>query len=354
MRNKFSKVLRELRRPIKQLIQLPELVFVRSCSTLFYDLFLSKNKRISLGAQVLGERIALYAIYPPNGMTDSHLKSLAYLDKCGYATVVISNKQIPDEQKVRFRELFNTFIERPNYGYDFGAYRDGILWIKNKLANTSYLALFNDSCLFPIGLYDTNNWLKNAEKSENSIQAVSDNFAINSRGISTFENPHFHYGSYALLLKKELISQNTFLTFWKKINLAFSKNLVVKEGEIRLSRFIINSGLKHDASFSSRRAYNWFHESNNLIELADIYHNLVETPDKYFREKFPRLSEPQNNKLISGNDIKCRLKKITLKHGATYHLSYFNVKYLNSIFIKKRAISSGEIALKLTNLRDLP
>jgi hypothetical protein len=52
--------------------------------------------------------------------------------------------------RTTFQELSHMIVERPNFGYDFGGYRDGV-WLIGKLGLRPREVLFlNDSVWFPI------------------------------------------------------------------------------------------------------------------------------------------------------------------------------------------------------------
>lgn len=330
------KIGRELVRPFRQALQIPELLFVKSVSTLFHDTFLAKRKKITRGHQPLEARAAVFAMYSRTGLTEDHLHSLRYLRDCGYATIIVSNSPIEEEQRETHQDLFHVLIERANYGYDFGAYRDGILFVEQALPQLSFLALFNDSCLFPAALEERNNWLKNTETCSDEVHAVTDNFAINKKGEPSFEDPHFHYASYALVFKSAFFQKPEFISFWRDIKLAFSKNLIVGEGEIKLSRFIVDHAQNHGATLSSSKLFNTIKAENNEEVIEDIYRHLIAAPDDYFFEKYPKLDK--STTLNYHDQAREQLLKILSRHGATYHLTYACVKYEGSVFIKKRIL----------------
>jgi hypothetical protein len=68
----------------------------------------------------------------------------------GFAPLVISNTPLSDMDRTTFQELSHMVVERPNFGYDFAGYRDGV-WLVEKLGLRPLEVLFlNDSVWFPI------------------------------------------------------------------------------------------------------------------------------------------------------------------------------------------------------------
>jgi lipopolysaccharide biosynthesis protein len=76
---------------------------------------------------------------------------------------VVSNLPLVPEERETLRRACWQLIERPNVGYDFGAYRDAILLLGPKLRDLERLVLVNDLLWFPVGEAD---WIDDAERLE--------------------------------------------------------------------------------------------------------------------------------------------------------------------------------------------
>ena len=72
------KFFREVKRIVKQFISLPANIIGYFFSTFYYDAFLSKKKKISLGNIPFCKKIVIYVIFPINGLNDSHLNTINY------------------------------------------------------------------------------------------------------------------------------------------------------------------------------------------------------------------------------------------------------------------------------------
>jgi hypothetical protein len=172
----------------------------------YNELICCHRKRIQTGKVALGDRAAVYLIFPDTGVLQSHLESLAYIQRKGYAPIVVSNVVLTDADRTKLSDFAHLVIERYNYGYDFGGYRESILTLGAKLAGLKFLALFNDSCWFPVT--ETADWLGAAEAMDLDFVGAScfgymhagklaklDDFAFSFD--SNFRS--FHYQSFALL-----------------------------------------------------------------------------------------------------------------------------------------------------------
>lgn len=99
----------------------------------YYDLVTSKEIRRSNGAAPLQREVAIYLIYPGRGILASHLFMLRELQREGISPIVVSNLPLRHQDRDRLLDTATLIIERPNVGYDFGGYRDGILDIAETL-----------------------------------------------------------------------------------------------------------------------------------------------------------------------------------------------------------------------------
>jgi hypothetical protein len=325
------KIRRELVRPFRQALQIPELFFVKAASTRFYDCFLAKRKKITTGHQPVEERVAIFAMYSPTGLTEDHLHSLRYLKDCGYATIIVSNSPIEERQRQSHQDLFHVLIERANYGYDFGAYRDGFLFLNENINLLSHLVFLNDSCIFPLSFDKPFNWFSRAEHSGYNFYAVSVN---NLRKASDGEiSRRFHYGSYAFMLDSVVAKSSEFRCFWLNLNLAFSKNLIVREGEIALSKFLVRSRFSHSCLLQTQHVIDVLSNKIPPISYEELSEYLLDGPDEKFKEKF--LSEP-----IYQINVKQLISRIIYGKGGTYHLAPLLIPIFKVNFFKKKLLNS--------------
>lgn len=200
----------------------------------------------------ISAKVAIYVIFPKTDVLESHKVALKYFSENGYSPVVVSNTPLKRKDRQDLLSLSSLVIERPNYGYDFGAYRDGILAVTERFPAMEHLALFNDSVWFP--LPDSMNWLTEAEALGKDYVGAASNYGLirpkpeefaNFRLNYSTDRYNFHYCSFALLLSGRVIRSREFQKFWKRYPLTNDKKWTVKFGEIGLSKFIIRSGYTH-------------------------------------------------------------------------------------------------------------
>ena len=189
---------------------------------------------VSEGAiSLMEERVAVFLIYQPNGIPESVFKTCLHLARSGYSPLVVCNSPLSSADRTRLLEISWMYMIRPNYGHDFGGYRDAV-WFLNKLKFCPRFLLFlNDSIWFPIASNSTV-----IEKMESSQADYVGTFEYTyGRG-----KPHLtHYPSYLFMIKHRISRSKEFHEFWRTYRVSSRKRKVIRRGEIGLSNMLISS-----------------------------------------------------------------------------------------------------------------
>lgn len=222
--------------------------------TRLHDLVAPRRSIRRAGRLPRGRRVAIYVIFPRSGLAASHLLAIRHLAEAGYAPFVVSNAPLSEADRRRVAEEAWRYLERPNFGYDFGAYRAGILSLGPELGELDALALANDSVWFPLpGGFD---WLAEAERTGADLVGAVDNYAVAVPALAAFcetvwrhdrTRPSFHYCSFALRFSRRALVDPVFLRYWRGLRLSDDKVITVRRGEIGLSQRLIGAGLGHAA-----------------------------------------------------------------------------------------------------------
>ncbi|MEO0569922.1 MAG: rhamnan synthesis F family protein [Pseudomonadota bacterium] len=246
------KINKELFRVFGQFFRLPSYLWSITFSNLHYQLFYAREVHCLPGKVSLRERVVVYVVYAKQGLQKSHLDCLNYFIENDYAPIVISNLPLSNSDRAQLESLCWQVIERPNVGYDFGAYREGILALGKSLASLQRLVLINDSTWFP--LPGSRCWLRDVEKLGVDFAGAASHFGVTKVYPQDFrdqkwtyhaDHPNFHYTSYALSFSERILSDPGFLSYWRRYKLTNQKNRVVRRGEIGLSKWVIKSGYSH-------------------------------------------------------------------------------------------------------------
>ncbi|OED48497.1 hypothetical protein AB838_11320 [Rhodobacteraceae bacterium (ex Bugula neritina AB1)] len=331
------KITRELKRPLAQLKLLPSRVGTFLFGNKYYDWFLAKNSQCTVGRLAPNPRIAVYLIFPSQGVLASHVEALKYLVSSGYAPLVVSNLPLTDGDRSKILDRCWLCLERPNYGYDFGGYRDGILLAKERSAQIDRLVLLNDSSWFPLpGAQD---WLVEAEKTGLDFTGAVSNYGHprvdpeDFRGIQwgySTSHRNFHYCSFALMMSGRLMADPKFVKFWQRFPLTSDKKVTVRRGEIGLSQWITSSGYSHgmtsDPGLLDQHLAGFSQE-----ELQDAVRNAV------LLER-PRLSALRDRLLAekaSAEALKDFLLTAVALQGASYVQPELMRRLFGTAFLKK-------------------
>jgi hypothetical protein len=344
------KIKRELTRPFLQLKRLPPRLTSLLFSKTYYDRVLAPRKQVTEGTASTSGKVAIYLIFPQTGVLASHLEALRYLAANGYAPVVVSNLPLNDADRSTIHEHACLLIERPNYGYDFGGYRDGVLEIAQRFADVERLVLLNDSAWFP--LPGSANWLQEAEQLDLDYVGAATNYGharVNPeefRNLSwsySSEHRNFHYCSFALMISGKLFSDPSFQRFWRNFPLTNNKTVTVRRGEIGMSQWVIRNQFTHAST----------------LDIADLDQHLSALPDDELRHiaeqtVIPEMPQMQDIlvKTLAGTPTREELIGLILTSIARQGISYTQPRLVHRdfgfAFLKKSPIWLDETASDLT------
>lgn len=344
----FWKIKRELHRLRREgqglLRELPRKLYFRR----YYDLVSSKAIRRTIGKSSLQGEVAIYLIFPENGVLDSHLFMLRKLQQDEIDTVVVSNLPLTDNDRGRLLETAARIIERPNVGYDFGGYRDGMLDIAEILPELDRVWLLNDSVWMvsrPIS------WFAQARAMNKDFTGATSSFSILRKsllGARRFdasdyrnivwrhqpENPNFHYGSYALCIGKAILQDPGFLDYWHKLEIRNDKKHTVRRGEIGLSQWVIRREYSHGAT----------HEIDCLpqelaslsdAELDQTARELILFKDTAIAKIRPKVLMTEASSLAGRAERMGLILTAVARHGSAYALALYNLRHTTFPFLKK-------------------
>ena len=341
-----KKLLHELIRRIKKLIFAPIRILESLFATPYYDYVLSRKRLIIHGNQPFKNKMAIYVVYPVSGVKQSHIASLNYMVESGYSPLIVSNSSLSLKDRERLRGHCWKLIERPNFGYDFGGYREGVLHLNHQIQSIDRLALFNDSCWFPVP--SNANWLHTAEQMNKdfvgsvssylNLECVSEEQESSNFIQRSLHRKKFHYCSFALLFSNSILSDPRFLQFWSTLKLSNDKLRTVKRGEIGLSRWVIENSCTHGATLNNSNFAAGIRTMSDS-ELESILSSLVIIELSY---KYKSWSIEIETLIKKGDEIEDwrkraigLLQSIALQFPAPYIFTEHLIKHHSFGFLKK-------------------
>lgn len=241
------KIRRELQRLIDQIASIPALI-IEPIRQARYDA--GREGRIKLSAAEGPEfdKFCVFLVYQPSGLPESVLKTCAWLRDRGYATLVVANGGLADAELARLQGLVWMTLQRPNFGYDFGGYRDGLLQIAEMGLRPERLVILNDSIWLP--MHEAHCPLTKAEAIPDAITGL---VMHTRRGIDQ-PDAEGMIESYFYSIPATILAEPTFWNYWRKLRLSDVKARVIHRGERGFSKAMLAAGIRLTA-LSSRRSF---------------------------------------------------------------------------------------------------
>jgi Rhamnan synthesis protein F len=333
---------RELRRIWRQLFWLPISVYDKYFATEYYDYLLRAKNEITEGLRPLGRKACVYLVYPSQAILESHLLTINQLNISGYSVLVVSNRRLSENDRSKLKDVSWRIIERLNLGYDFGGYRDGILYCETYFRTFDRFVLLNDSTWVITDNFAS--WLSEAESGGvdfvgSSSSSGSDRFPLDSHGSVVWkyspDSRDFHYGSFALSFSSRVINDKAFTEFWKGMRLSNEKKDMIRRGEIGLTDWIKESGFTHSSTYNVN-ALEADIEKLSDQEVFEIAKGLLVFNKKKY-QNFWR--EVMYNKSSTREDYKNLILIIVSHQGAAYALAGYLITQKGFPFLKKLLIT---------------
>ncbi|MEE4347295.1 MAG: rhamnan synthesis F family protein [Paracoccaceae bacterium] len=352
------KIKRELKRVLPKTLETLAEPFRHLTFLPLYDLRKKRLMRVTDGTLPPGPEIGIYLIFPDKGVLPSHMTMIHAMVRQGISPVVVSNCPLSPADRATLAATAFRVIERPNIGYDFGGYRDGILSIADLLPGLKRLWVLNDSAWL---IDATGSWFATARGCGKDFVGSVSKFGVKKVDIEDHGNikwefdcgnPKFHYASNTWSLGPRVLCDPGFLKFWRRLQIRDSKYYTVRRGEIGFSRWIIDQGFSHCATLSVARLDAELEQLDDT-ELDDVTKNLLVLED--------RLEETKNRVLQSDkHTAKGRQARISLclattaRHGSIIAMPFFNLKHKQLHFFKKSTLraskSTARTSLKILQL----
>lgn len=185
------------------------------------------------GAHPRTADLAVLLIYPTEGVPASIFATLDHLRAHGIAPAVVSNAPLSAAERTALADHAHLVIERPNRGYDFGGYRDGVLDLIETGPAPRSLFVLNDSVWFPVG--------PDCTLLEDARAHPADLFGIyyNRRD----RTPHrSHLQSYFFRFGSGICASPHLEAFWRGLITYDSKDLTVRRNEMTLTHWFASHG----------------------------------------------------------------------------------------------------------------
>jgi lipopolysaccharide biosynthesis protein len=186
------------------------------------------------------QRVAVLVHYSRRGAFLRYFRYLVeQLDRAGFTVIIVSNSPKIDAAAVpSLLPHCALVLHRYNVGYDFGAWRDGILEIPD-LSALQQLLITNDSVFGP--LQDLVPVLSRCDSAEGDVWGITESF-----------DTRYHLQSYFLAFNEAVLREAKFRNFWEKMRYVENKRVVIYKYEIGLSQLLLKLGFRLRALYPYR------------------------------------------------------------------------------------------------------
>jgi lipopolysaccharide biosynthesis protein len=330
--------------------------------TTFNDRVLRPRRLHLFGAQPNTDKIAIFLIFPKTGLQDSHLHSLRYMIENGYSPFVVSNLPLSDADIDKLTPVSWRIMIRQNFGYDFGGYRDAILDLAPRLRHLRTLVFFNDSNWFPIP--GKMNWLKTAEETSADFVGATVSGFTGKFSMKNFRNNkwhfrttarNFHYGSFAIMIKRNILNTPDFEIFWRRLRISLGKTRTIRRGERGFTKWALTRQHSHAAT-SDHRHFDRLLATKSPEEKRHMLQNIILAQDKKAEAFFQEFNIRAESEHMLIENVDALIRTIVGRRGLSASLPQVLIKDFNYAFLKKypakEKLSSRD---RMANIvRDLP
>tara|TARA_R110002073_G_scaffold22800_2_gene78552 strand:+ start:1734 stop:2780 length:1047 start_codon:yes stop_codon:yes gene_type:complete len=234
-----------------------------------YAAALFRSRRIRIVETIEGDqnlakatKVAIYANFDANGQVHSYVhRQVEALANTGFCVVFVTNSTKLDPNSIALlKPHVGQILCRKNIGYDFGAYKDGILSIKQP-ESLEALLIVNDSVYGP---FKPLNEILNSDANQHAdVLAITDSWEI-----------RYHLQSYFILFNQKTLAHSEFWKFWTDLRYINNKGAVVRHYEIGLTRLLLKLRLRCEALYPYQVAARMMYEELGAVDLNSKSFNL--------------------------------------------------------------------------------
>jgi hypothetical protein len=211
---------------------------------IIYDNYKATRIDVTNGSQNFRSDVAIFLIYSPDDLSASYFITLKHLHEKGFAILVVANHPFSKKQRDALSPYVWRIMTRPNFGYDFGGYREGILYLFEHNFYVKNLLVMNDSIWFP--LTETDDVLDTMRSWKEHVRGYSMHEHRRSKGRPFIQ-------SFLFMFNEEIYRSALFREYWKNIPLSNNKQFVIRQLEMKMSVFFEMHGFKVRALYSTAR-----------------------------------------------------------------------------------------------------
>ena len=209
-----------------------------------------------------GEKILLITLYEKGRLRPDILNLLETAKAAGLYVVAVNTLKVLQPESLQDR--IDCYIERPNFGRDFGSYQTGFLHLFKQGWETQCprLLMVNDSLFFSKKHLAV--FLQQMTNTDIEVLGATENHEI-----------EHHLGSFCISFNANVLQHTRFKNYWKRYASTDVRPKVIKRGEMKLSKTLRRCVSSSD-QFQALFDLNWLaeHIKNHeelLNRVSDFY-----------------------------------------------------------------------------------
>lgn len=211
--------------------------------------------------------LCIYILYlPDNKIKNYHKYMINQLNNAEIDVIVVVNGEIDSGSKdYLLRQVLNVYV-RNNIGFDAGAYKEFFTG-SNRVSIEKYdqCILMNDTFCGPFGAWNT------VLDYINDVAPTADFWGFTKwiEGYSELLQKRLpeHIQSYFICVRKTLLSDASFNTFWEEMAIPTSYEDAIEEFEVKFTQFFNNRGFNYTTWIENKS------DGINIQEGEVIYNN---------------------------------------------------------------------------------
>ena len=281
----YWKVKREVRRIRDQLSRVAADFYEQPMRILHKRWLITKAQPLA-GKLPLGSKVAILVVFQPKGVARSLFLTCDHLIDQGYSPFILCNMPLSEDDRTALLARAALLLERPNFGYDFGAYQDGIRLLHKMGCKPDRLILMNDSTWFPLRVNDTS-----IARMESSGDAFTGHAFRNEPNIGRGRD---HMEAHLIMFDNNALESAAFGAFWDKYPASSNRITTIDRGEKGITVAMFDAGFVSEG-LASRHLFLERLETASSQTLYEILASASFLPNKLHNRTLELLATASNS-----------------------------------------------------------
>ncbi|UXY52700.1 rhamnan synthesis F family protein [Pseudomonas tohonis] len=214
------------------------------------------RERVIFMAPYQGQKLMLLALYEKGRLRDDVIRLLEAAKQLGIYTLCINTLKLDSPND--HQHLIDCYIERHNFGRDFGSYKTGFefLYASAMADSCPRLLMVNDSIYF--SAKHCKSFLQEMFESTCDVLGATENHEI-----------EHHLGSFCIAMSGEVLRSKGIRAFWRRYRCSDVRPVVIRRGEMALSRHLRKAARSAEhfrALYDTTRAAHALRDDEGLLE----------------------------------------------------------------------------------------